>query len=86
MGNLRSTFACGPYDRTQALRRPHQGAGARYHWAGLVSLRDRAEPPSIEALLQHTHKQGLTERRVKIDELFAPSYLRDVPLSEGQQV
>ena len=42
--------------------------------------------PTIEALLQYTHEQGLTSRRVKIEELFAPSTLRDIPLSEGQKV
>jgi len=41
---------------------------------------------SLDALLQYTHEQGLTDRRVKIEELFAPSTLRDIPLSEGQQV
>ena len=42
--------------------------------------------PSIEALLQYTHEQGLTGRRIKLEELFAPSTLRDIPLSEGQRV
>jgi 4,5-dihydroxyphthalate decarboxylase len=42
--------------------------------------------PSIEALLQYSHEHGLTSRRVKIEELFAPSTLRDIPLSEGQRV
>jgi len=42
--------------------------------------------PSIEALLQYTHEQGLTDRRVKLEELFAPSTMRDIPLSEGQRV
>ena len=42
--------------------------------------------PSLEALLQYTHEHGLTDRRVKIEELFAPSTLRDIPLSEGQHV
>lgn len=42
--------------------------------------------PTIEALLQYTHEQGLTDRRVKLEELFAPSTLRDIPLSEGQLV
>ena len=42
--------------------------------------------PSIEALLQYTHEQGLTARRLTIEELFAPSTLRDIPLSEGQRV
>ena len=41
---------------------------------------------TIEALLQYTTEQGLSERRVKIDELFVPSTLRDIPLSEGQLV
>ena len=40
--------------------------------------------PSIEALLQYTYEQGLTARRVKLEELFAPSTLRDIPLTEGQ--
>ena len=42
--------------------------------------------PTIEALLQYTHEHGLTDRRVKLEELFAPSTLRDIPISEGQQV
>ncbi|MGP0090174.1 MAG: ABC transporter substrate-binding protein [Xanthobacteraceae bacterium] len=42
--------------------------------------------PSIEALLQYSNEQGLTKRRVEIEELFAPSTLRDIPLSEGQLV
>jgi 4,5-dihydroxyphthalate decarboxylase len=42
--------------------------------------------PSIEALLQYTHEHGLTDRHVKLEELFAPSTLRDIPLSEGQHV
>jgi 4,5-dihydroxyphthalate decarboxylase len=39
---------------------------------------------SIEALLQYAHEHGLTARRVKLEELFAPSTLRDIPLAEGQ--
>jgi len=31
-------------------------------------------------------KHGLTDRRLKIEELFAPATLRDIPLSEGQHV
>jgi 4,5-dihydroxyphthalate decarboxylase len=42
--------------------------------------------PSIEALLQYTHEHGLTDRRIKLEELFAPSTLRDIPLSEGQLI
>ena len=30
--------------------------------------------PTIEALLQYTHEQGLTGRRIKLEELFAPSH------------
>jgi 4,5-dihydroxyphthalate decarboxylase len=42
--------------------------------------------PSIEALLQYADEQGLTTRRVKVEELFAPSTLREIPLTEGQLV
>jgi 4,5-dihydroxyphthalate decarboxylase len=42
--------------------------------------------PTLEALLQYTHEHGLTDRRMKVEELFAPSTLRDIPLSEGQLV
>jgi 4,5-dihydroxyphthalate decarboxylase len=42
--------------------------------------------PSIEALLQYNHEQGLSDRRLTLEELFVPSTLRDIPLSEGQQV
>jgi 4,5-dihydroxyphthalate decarboxylase len=42
--------------------------------------------PSLEALLQYADEQGLTRRRVRIEDLFAPSTLRDIPLTEGQQV
>src|SRR5215510_6129581 len=42
--------------------------------------------PTIEALLQYTQEHGLTDRRPTVEELFAPSTLRDIPLSEGQQV
>ena len=42
--------------------------------------------PSIGALLQYAYEHGLTERLLGIEELFAPSTLRDIPLSEGQHV
>ena len=32
-----------------------------------------ANRPSIEALLQYVHEHGLTDRRVKLEELFAPN-------------
>jgi 4,5-dihydroxyphthalate decarboxylase len=41
---------------------------------------------SLDALLQYTHEHGLTKRRLKIEELFAPSTLRDIPLGDGQQI
>ena len=58
-----------------------QGTEAGGHTGRVAGL-----APSIEALLQYIHEQGLTTRRIKLDELFAPSTLRDIPLSEGQQV
>ena len=30
--------------------------------------------------------QGLSDRLLRIEELFAPSTLRDIPLTEGQRV
>ena len=42
--------------------------------------------PTIEALLQFTHEQGLSERKLTVEELFAPSTLKDIPLTEGQRV
>jgi 4,5-dihydroxyphthalate decarboxylase len=45
-----------------------------------------ANRPTIEALLQYLHEQGLADRRVEIEELFAPSTLRDIPMSESQHV
>ncbi len=42
--------------------------------------------PSLDALLQYTHEQGLSDRRLTIEELFAPATLSDIPLSEGQLV
>ena len=42
--------------------------------------------PSIEALLQYTHEQELSARQLTIEDLFAPSTLRDIPLSDGQRV
>lgn len=41
---------------------------------------------SLEALLQYTHEHGLTDRRLQIADLFAPSTMRDIPLSESQRV
>jgi hypothetical protein len=73
MANLRLTFACGPFDRTQALR-------------NAISRPEDPNRPTIEALLQYLHEQGLASRRLAVEGLFAASTLRDVPLSEGQLV
>jgi 4,5-dihydroxyphthalate decarboxylase len=40
--------------------------------------------PSLDALLQYTHEHGLTDRRMKIEDLFARSTMRDIPLGDGQ--
>jgi 4,5-dihydroxyphthalate decarboxylase len=45
-----------------------------------------ANRASIEALLQYSHERGLTPRRLKIEDPFAPGTLRDITLSEGQRV
>ncbi len=40
--------------------------------------------PTIEALLQYNFEHGLSDRHVKLEELFAPATMRDIPLTEGQ--
>jgi 4,5-dihydroxyphthalate decarboxylase len=40
---------------------------------------------SLEALLQFNYEQGLTPRLIAVEELFAPSTLRDIPLTDGQR-
>jgi len=45
-----------------------------------------ANRPTIEALLQYTYEHGLSDRRLTVEEMFAPSTLRDIPLAEGQHV
>ncbi len=40
--------------------------------------------PSLEALLQYNHEQGLTPKRLTVEELFAPSTHKSIPLGEGQ--
>jgi hypothetical protein len=79
MSKLQLTFACGPYDRTLALR------DGTVHPEG-IEYSIEANRPSLEALLQYAHEHGLTDRRLEVEELFAPSTLRDIPLSEGQHV
>jgi 4,5-dihydroxyphthalate decarboxylase len=81
MANLRLTLACGPYDRTHVLSdgsiRP-DGVELNY-----ITL----QPAEIFwRMLQYTHEQGLSGRVLSVEELFAPSTLRDIPLTEGQRV
>ena len=45
-----------------------------------------ANRPTIEALLRYTHEHDLTDRRLAVEELFAPSTMRDIPLTEGQHI
>jgi 4,5-dihydroxyphthalate decarboxylase len=45
-----------------------------------------ANKETIEALLLYTYEQGLSDRLLKIDELFAPSTMRDIPIGDGQQL
>jgi len=45
-----------------------------------------ANRESLEALLEFSHEQGLSSRRLTIDELFAPSTLKPIPLGEGQLI
>ena len=46
----------------------------------------KANRATIGALLQYAFEHGLTDRQLDIEELFARSTLRDIPLSEGQHV
>jgi 4,5-dihydroxyphthalate decarboxylase len=45
-----------------------------------------ANRPSLEALLQYNFEQGLTPRRLAVEELFASSTYQPIPLGEGQFV
>lgn len=40
---------------------------------------------SLEALLQFNYEQGLVPRRIAVEELFAPSTVQNIPLTDGQQ-
>jgi 4,5-dihydroxyphthalate decarboxylase len=41
---------------------------------------------TLEALVQFVYEQGLSDRSVPVDELFAPSTLQAIPLGEGQHL
>ena len=45
-----------------------------------------ANKETLEALLQYTYEQGLSDRLLQVSDLFPPSTLRDIPLGEGQLV
>ena len=40
---------------------------------------------SLEALLQFNYEQGLVSRKIPLEELFAPSTVQNIPLTDGQQ-
>jgi 4,5-dihydroxyphthalate decarboxylase len=42
--------------------------------------------PTLEALTQYVHEQGLSDQRVAVEQLFAPSTLKHIPLGEGQHI
>lgn len=42
--------------------------------------------PTIDALLHYTYEQGLSDRLLKIEDLFAPATMRDIPLGDGQKL
>ena len=45
-----------------------------------------ANRASIDALLEYSFEQGLIDHRLNVEQLFAPSTLRDIPLGEGQLI
>jgi 4,5-dihydroxyphthalate decarboxylase len=45
-----------------------------------------ANRPSLDALLDYSYEQGLSSRRITVEELFAPSTLKPIPLGEGQLI
>jgi 4,5-dihydroxyphthalate decarboxylase len=93
------TALCAAKDRCCRLLLETGSPKATFGWLQAIIEEEQAvfgtdwypygvEPnrPSLEALLQYNHEQGLTPRRISVDELFAPSTLRVVPLGEGQFV
>jgi 4,5-dihydroxyphthalate decarboxylase len=90
---------CAAKDRCYALLDEHGSPKVSSAWLQPLLEEERAvmgedwfpygiekNRPSLEALLQYAHEHGLTSRRIKIEELFAPSTLRDIPLGDGQQI
>jgi len=60
-----------PWMETGALG-PDAAAGLR---ADPLAYGVKATRPTLEAIAQFVHEQGLTDRRVAIDEVFAKSTL-----------
>jgi hypothetical protein len=60
--------------------------GAVDHGPGLVCVRDRAEPAVDRGAAAIHPRAGPDRPPGQARELFAPSTLRDIPLSEGQKV
>ena len=90
---------CAAKDRCYGLLREAGSPKASFAWLQPMIEEEQAiigedwYPYGIEvnratigALLQYAHEHGLTERKLEIEELFAPSTLRDIPLAEGQHV
>jgi 4,5-dihydroxyphthalate decarboxylase len=90
---------CQAKERTYALLRETGSPKASFAWLQPLIEEERRiigedwypygiEPnrQTIEALLQYTHEQGLSDRLLRIEELFAPQTMRDIPLGEGQQL
>jgi 4,5-dihydroxyphthalate decarboxylase len=90
---------CAAKDRCYGLLREAGSPKASFAWLQPMIEEEQAiigedwYPYGIEvnratigALLQYAHEHGLTERKLDIEELFAPSTLRDIPLAEGQHV
>ena len=55
-------------------------------WAFDPRARLFPDRPTLDAICQYTWEHGLAPQRLKVEDLFAPSTLRDIPLSEGQHV
>lgn len=42
--------------------------------------------PTLEAFVQYIHEQGLTDRQLQVEELFARATIQSIPLQEAQQI
>ena len=63
---------------TKVTHAVHRGAGrrdARADGRRLLALWRRANRKTLETFLRHHHAQGLSSRRLKVEELFHPGTL-----------